>query len=87
MQSSDMLRSMAPVRTDVSEECIASVIRVQLPVTANLVTNSPTLVTLLMEAIRSSETPVPTRATQHNTPGYGILHNHRRQNLKSCVKK
>jgi hypothetical protein len=37
-----------------------------------------------MEAIRSSETSVQsTTSTQRHTPEDGILHSHRRENLKS----
>jgi hypothetical protein len=40
--------------------------------------------TLKMEAIRSSETSVQsTTSTRHHTPEDGILHSHRRENLKS----
>jgi hypothetical protein len=39
-----------------------------LLVAANVVPSSPILVTLMMEAIHSSETPVVTRATRHNIP-------------------
>jgi hypothetical protein len=37
----------------------------------------------MMEELRSSETPVLTRATQHYIPEEGILHSYRRENLKS----
>jgi hypothetical protein len=38
--------------------------------------------TLDMEAVRSSETSVSTRHTQPHIPENGILHSHRRENLK-----
>jgi hypothetical protein len=54
----------------------------QLLVTAN-VPSSSSLVTLMMEAVRSSEMSVLTRAMQHNIPQDSILHSHCHGNLKS----
>jgi hypothetical protein len=39
----------------------------------------------MMEAFLSSETSIPTRATWRNIPEDGILHSHRRENLKSYI--
>jgi hypothetical protein len=50
----------------------------QLLVAAN-VPSSPILVTMMMEAIRSSETSGLTRANWHNVPENGILHSQRRE--------
>jgi hypothetical protein len=50
---------------------------------AKVVSSSPSLVALIMEAVRSSETSVLTRATQRNIPEDSIPHSHRRENIKS----
>jgi hypothetical protein len=84
--SSGMLRRVALLRTDVSEELSASFIRVtridetrnlrsvrRLLVAASVVPSSPILVTLMKEALSSSETTVLTRATRRNIPEDDIL--------------
>jgi hypothetical protein len=98
MVSSGMLRRVALVRTDVSEDLCASFNKVtrigelgttlaitsklQL-VTASVVPSSPILVSLMKEALSSSETSARTTAARRNIPEEDILHSHRHEDLKS----
>jgi hypothetical protein len=57
----------------------------QLLVSAKVVPSSPILVTLMMDAIISSETLYLARAKRRNIPEDGILHSHRHGNLNSYI--
>jgi hypothetical protein len=77
--------------SDVSEERSASSThnifsqRASVAVTANVVPSSPILVTLVIEGLSFSETSVLTRTTRRNNTEDGILHSHRRENLKYYI--
>jgi hypothetical protein len=83
MSSSGMLRRVALLRTNIR----IFLRRVpKLLVTANVLPISPIVLSLITEAIRSSDTSVLTRSTRHNIPEDDILHRHRRENVKSYRK-
>jgi hypothetical protein len=54
----------------------------RLLVFVNVFPSSPILISLMLEALCFSETPVLASATQRNLPEDTILHSHRRENLK-----
>jgi hypothetical protein len=80
--SSGMLCHVTLVRTDVSEELTACIIRItrigirsvrRLLVTAYVVPSLPILATLMREALRFSGTSVLTRASRYKIPEDGIF--------------
>jgi hypothetical protein len=83
MASSGMLHRVALVRTDVLEDMVLLRSVRRLLVMASIVPSSQILVTLMKEALSSSETSVLTKATQCNILEGTILHSHCRENLKS----
>jgi DNA-binding transcriptional regulator YdaS (Cro superfamily) len=72
-----MLRSVVLVRADYSEESITSIIRV----TRIDVLGTTLAVTINWRMLRRNT--VLAQITRPNIPEDGILHSHRRQNLKS----
>jgi hypothetical protein len=81
MASSGMLRRVALVRTDVSEERTLR----RLLVTASVVPSSPILVSVMKEALSSTEISVSTRATGRNIPEDVILNDCLFKNFGSCL--
>jgi hypothetical protein len=77
MAPSGMLLPIALVRTDVSEELSASIIRDtrigELGTKLGFNPNLPILVTLMKEALSSSETSVLISATRRNIPEDAVL--------------
>jgi hypothetical protein len=98
MPSYGMLRRVALVGTDVSEErsaCIGRVTRIgESGTTLTVSINRRTLrrnlrnrsVTLMLEELRSSETSVLARATRCEVLEASILHSHRHENLESYTE-
>jgi hypothetical protein len=98
MGSSEMLRRVALVRSDVPEELSASFIRVTRigELGTTLAVPSSPILTLMKEALSSSEIPEDTILQRRNVspvryelgfyiPENDILHSHRRENLKSYI--
>jgi hypothetical protein len=87
-----MLRRVDLVRTDVSEEIIASITRVTrigelrspLVITSNRSKLRRNTI-VIMEAIRSSETSVLTKSTWGHIPEVGFFPSPHRENLKSYM--
>jgi hypothetical protein len=89
-QSSGMWHRIEGVLTDVSEERIASIFRVEGKIRKSGreafvrdVKSRP----LKLEAIRSSETSVNAPSTRCHIPEDCFLHSHRRENLKSYMEE
>jgi DNA-binding TFAR19-related protein (PDSD5 family) len=82
-----MLRRVALVRTDVSENISVSFVKMTRigELGTTLAVSSLILVTLIKEALSSSETLVLTRPTRRNIPKDDIIRSHRRENLKSYI--
>jgi hypothetical protein len=57
----------------------------RLLATADVFPSSQIFLTLMMEALSSSETSVLTRATKRNIPEDGNLHSHRHENRESYI--
>jgi hypothetical protein len=76
-----MWRRVDLVWTDVSVERIASICKVEKSASGEHVA------TVKMDLIRSSESSVYTRSTRRHIPEDGILHSHRREDLRSYDKK
>jgi hypothetical protein len=57
----------------------------RLLITARVDPTSPILVTLMKEALRSSEMSVFKKATRLNNPEDDIVQSHRRENLESYI--
>jgi hypothetical protein len=74
------VRKEARMEYQIEDACVR-----RLLVTANVIPSSPILVTLMMEALRSSETSVLIRAAWRNIPEDGILRSRGRGNLKSYL--
>jgi hypothetical protein len=83
MPSSVMWCRVSLVRTDISQECIASTLLCSMPqlLTVHIVPSLLILFSLMMGAICSSKTLILRRATWHHIPEDGILHSYHHENL------
>jgi hypothetical protein len=84
---------VALITNDLSEERVATIIRAKrvselataLAVTSNNLPSKMIRFTLILETLRSPETSVLTRAIWSHILEDGIIHSHRRENLKPYI--
>jgi hypothetical protein len=88
LNSSETLVLTRATRPNITEDTILHSHRCEnlKSYTANVVSSVLILITLMTEALRSTEMSVLTRPTRQNIPGCGILHSHRREKPQILLK-